>query len=451
MVKKKRKSAWDFDPSWIASAEAALRESRRLLRHPERVLGMLANCRPVKLPLRTELGVIASLLGAIHRGDYAAAPLPVDLDVVRDLLSFCRVETDLLTDRDAPQFADAILSLSAHHGDWIRPLRDWRKPSHNAGRQFQSLVRHLIARYQVPVFLDAAWLGGLTAEAVKYQGWYKHIGSGRNIRTAPDLPIPLTKKQAHHFLHAPDDFDIPSAFRRAVIVDLGGDERLVRSILGTRVGTSFLAETFWVSVFRMFVANPMLDHAHHGSIVDYLRHQKFEPTVPNPNADLPGQPDLIPSQPGLSMKGRTPQSLLKAVREWHLSLAKGWNLTIPAWCPSGFPPFVQEDLTEDGRHVYAVVELLNSQELFEEGRVMRHCVASYAGSCASGRTSIWSLRKQLETGRVIRLSTVEVSNKQRTIVQVRRRCNRLPSASELAILGRWGDAYGPALSYWMTS
>src|SRR5262249_9746258 len=115
-------------------------------------------------------------------------------------------------------------------------LWDWCKPSHNVGRQFRSLVRHMIARYDVPAFLDAAWLAGLTVDAVQHQGWYKHIASGRNIRTAPDLPIPLTKKQAHHFLRAPDDFDIPSAFRWAVIVDLGGDERMVRSILGTWIG-----------------------------------------------------------------------------------------------------------------------------------------------------------------------------------------------------------------------
>ena len=266
-AKKKRKSAWDLSPSRIASAEAIMRESRRLLRDPERVLAMLAEGGSVRLPLRTDLGVMASLFDAIHRGDYAASPLQPDLGAMRDLLLFCRAETDLLNASDAPSFADALLALSAHHRDWIRPLRDWRKPSHNVGRQFRSLVRHLIARCDVPTFLDATWLGGLTIDAVKQQGWYKHIASGRNIRTAPDLPIPLTKKQAHHFLRAPDDFDIPSAFRWAVIVDLGGDERMVRSILGTWVGTTSELDEFWLSVFRFFAANPMIDTARHGPIV----------------------------------------------------------------------------------------------------------------------------------------------------------------------------------------
>jgi hypothetical protein len=413
---------------------------------------MLAEGRPVRLPLRTDLGVVASLFEAVHRGDYEPAPIRPDLDALRELVIFCRAETDLLTAPDAPRFAGALLALSAHQRDWIRPLQDWRRPSHNVGRQFRSLIRHLIARYDVPAFLDAAWLGGLTAEAVRQQGWYKLIGSGRNIRTAPDLPISLTKKQAHHFLRAPDDFDIPSAFRWALIVDFGGDERLVRSILSTRLGTCFESRDFWTSVFRFFIANPMLDPAHHGPIVDFLHHQRFEPSVPNPRRGQSGEPDFVPAQPHLSMKGRTAESMLRSLREWHRSLAREQVIPQAArWNPSGFPGFEWDDGVGEDRRVYRIVELLGSDELFEEGRAMRHCVATYSGSCASGRTSIWSLRKSIETGRVIRMATIEVSNRPRTIVQVRGRCNRLPTGGELAVLEGWGAAGGPALSYWLTA
>ena len=372
-VKKKRKSAWDHDPSRVAAADAVLRESRRLLRNPERVLGMLADGRPVKLPMRTELGVIASVFDAIHRGEYASAPLQPEPDVLRDLFLFCRTETDLLSDPDGPRFADALLALSAHHRDWIRPLRDWRKPSHNIGRQFRSLVRHLIARYDVPAFLDAAWLGGLTSDAVRYQGWYKHIAAGQNIRTAPGLPIPLTKKQAHHFLRAPDDFDIPAAFCWATIIDLGGDERLVRSILTTRIGNAFHVDEFWLSVFRFFAANPMLDPAHHGPIVDYLRHQKFEPSVPNPIADRPCEPALVPAQPNLNMKGRTPESVLPGDAGMAPVAGAGRRTKSVAmsWEPSGFPGLVYEDGAGEDVRLYRIVELLRSTELFEEGRAMR--------------------------------------------------------------------------------
>jgi hypothetical protein len=91
---------------------------------------------------------------------------------------------------------------------------------------------------------------------------------------------------------------------------------------------------------------------------------------------------------------------------------------------------------EDARR-FEFVELLTAEELIEEGREMQHCVASYANSGASARTSIWSLRKRIESGRIIRMATIEVSNKQRAIVQVRRRwtCCRPRGSLTVSIVG----------------
>ena len=236
-TKKKRKSPWVNDPDKIVAAERVLRQSKGLLRNPDCLLRIISEGKSVRLPRRSDLGVMANIFEAIHRGDYDKSLLRPDVGILQRLLLFCRDETDLLTAQDASRYADALLAIAAHHLDWVRPLEGWRATSYNARRQFRSLVRHLVARYDVPDFLDAAWFEGLTPEGVKHQRWYKLIALGRNIRTMDDLPIPLTKKQAHQFLHAPDDFDILSAFRWAVIIDLGGNERLVRSILQTRIGT----------------------------------------------------------------------------------------------------------------------------------------------------------------------------------------------------------------------
>jgi PcfJ-like protein len=448
--KPKRKSAWFHEPAKIAAAERVLRESRELLRDPDRVMRLLADGKPIRLPLRSDLGVISSLLDAVRRGNFDESSLKPDVEVVSRILFFCRSETDLLTHQEAPRYANALFALAAHEKDWVRPLEHWRPTSHNASRQFRDLLRHLTARYDVPAFLDAAWLEGLTAEGIKHQGWYKHVARGQNIRTAEGLPFALTMKQAHHFLQSPDDFDIPSAFQWAVIIDLGGDERLVRSILGTRIGTELAHVDFWKSVFRFFIAHPELAPRHHGPIVDYLLTHKFVPSIPNPRADEPGERALLPPRPGLCMKGRTVESILRAVSQWHGSLVKSRPASMASWAPSGFRPFVFEVATGDGERRYEVVELLTSRELMEEGQTMRHCVASYAGFCESGRTSIWSLRKQIESGRFIRLATVEVNNNQRFIVQVRGRLNKRPSREELSLLGRWQNEGGPRLSRWLT-
>jgi hypothetical protein len=446
--KKKRKSQWDQDKDKIAAAESVLRESKSLSRDPERLLRSIADGKTVKLPRRTDLGVIAELFESIRRGDIAGSPLQPDEAVLRDLVTFCRSETDLLTDHGASHFANALLALSAHAGDWVRPLDGWRARSHNARRQFQSLLRHLIARYDIPTFLDAAWLEGLTADGVKYQGWYKHIAGGGNLRTVEDLPVSLNRRQAHLFLQTPDEFDILSAFRRSLIIDLGGDDRLVRSILSSRIAIAFGAEEFWTTVFRFFIAHPELPPQEHGPIIDFLLDQKFIPSVPNPLADQPGQPALESPQPNLSMKGRTPESLRRAVTDWHRELAERQAVAtaVGSWEPSGFTPFVRDEETEGGQRFYEVTELLTAQELFEEGKTMSHCVASYARTCASGRSSIWSLRVQIESGRVIRLATIEVRLSDRKIIQVRRRSNKPPTSREVSLLSRWEYVGGPGLA-----
>ena len=135
---------------------------------------------------------------------------------------------------------------------------------------------------------------------------------------------------------------------------------------------------------------------------------------------------------------------------WN-SVFRFFVASITSWTPSGFRPFVVATTTTEGERRYEIVELLSTQEMLDEGRAMRHCVGSYAGYCASGRTSIWSLRKQIESGRFIRLATIEVNNTQRFIVQVRGRLNKRPANEDLAILGRWQNEGGPRVSRWLAT
>ena len=50
------------------------------------------------------------------------------------------------------------------------------------------------------------------------QGWFVHVGSGQNIRTA-DLPLVLSKSMAHVFAEAPGDLTATEALRWAQVVD----------------------------------------------------------------------------------------------------------------------------------------------------------------------------------------------------------------------------------------
>src|SRR4029077_4063924 len=216
-------------------------------------------------------------------------------------------------------FVDGLLALARHARSWIRLPTGWKPLTHNARRQFSSLARHLFADWPVPTFMDSVWFSGNGRGAVQQQEWFLHIGRGQNISTA-DLPLSYTKRMAHFFMQAPADLTVEAALRWGQIHGLGGSERLARAIIGTWLGTSFGHDDFWVTVLQFFIANPMLDLAHVGPIIDYIEQQRFV------SQDVLVAPGVVerngPAQPNFMMKGRTPASLLRQVEAWHRTLAK---------------------------------------------------------------------------------------------------------------------------------
>ena len=448
-LRRVRKGVADPSAARLREAERTMREAHTLRRAPDRLIEMAARGDAVRVPCGSGLNAIARLSEEIKAGKTNASKVRPDATALRRLIVVCRDRADLLTGHDTDRYATALLALSAHAKRWVRRPEDWSPRSHNTARQFHELLLHLTSRYDVPSFLDPVWMEGLTPLGVIHQRWYLHIGQGENIRTADDLPIPLTKKQAHLYLQAPTDFDAVSAFRWAQVVEMGGDERLVRSILATPIATNHAEDEFWITVFRWMIGQPMLDPTQHGPIIDYLYNQRFVSSVPNPDAALPGQPRLIPPQANLCMKGRTAEGLLQAVTGWHRALGRKGAGPVTYWEPSGFSPFLLEEGKGETARTYTIREMLSSRDLDEEGRAMGHCVGSYARSCGTGRVSIWVLRVVDDAGRESRLLTLEVANDGREVVQARKKYNNMPEAKELAILRRWAAVGGPGLSRWI--
>lgn len=312
-------------------------------------------------------------------------------------------------------FLDALFQLALRQDHWLRPLEDWEREPGEPRSQFASLTRYLLTCYQVPAFLDAAWFEGFTEEGHLHRNWFVHIGTGENVRTGGG-PTHLTKMAAHHFLEAPDDFPIVWAVRWGQTIGLGGEEVMARAFATSRLGGILPDEPFWESVIHFFVNHPHMDRGQIGPIVDYIFYQRF------------GDPAdrLEPPEPDFTMKGRTLPALLKRMESWHEQLARDSKRPRTSWEPTGIPEFHLEERDQFGTlNTWAVVELLNSRALMEEGREQHHCVFSYAPMCHRGTTSIWSLRvRSSGEGRMRRLLTIEVDNTKRAIVQVRGRCNK---------------------------
>jgi len=339
------------------------------------------------------------------------------------------------------KYIKGIIALTRDAQHWARPVEEWSPTTHNPARQFSSLARHLWARYHVPLFMDNAWIHDDVIE----QGWFRHIGAGKNIRAADHLPIPLTKRMAHCMLTAPDSYTPKEALRWAQVHSLEGNRRLSDALLGTRLVREFRDDDFWVGVIRFFIRNPMLDPAQIAPVIDYIWNQKYENRLVFVDAGI--AEELGPEQPNFSMRGRTVESLLRAVEAWHQRLGKETKGGHLQWKESGIREFtsVEGDKDSHNMKVWVIRELLSTRELVAEGRYMRHCVASYASSCHRGESSIWGLSLETESG-IEKLLTIEVNNPSKEIRQIRGKLNRLATEKEKEVVRRWAAREGLTLA-----
>jgi hypothetical protein len=327
-------------------------------------------------------------------------------------------------------YLSAVIRIYEYNFFWINTVSSWTPNSHNSHKQFISLVKHLFCKYKTPLFLFSAWFSEQAKEVDSFiclaQGDpFKKAGFGPEFEK-------FTKKQAFHFLQAPDHYTIPQALRYGQIMGLGGDHQLVDAVNASGVGF----DEFWDSVVLLFINNPMLDRYQVGPIIDYIKSQKFGANAPHPT---------------FNMKGRTAASLLNQTEIWHAGLRKERPRNYLEWKPVGIKEFEKEEgqSTSKNHKIWKIVELLNSKELSKEGARQSHCVGSYGYSASSGRVSIWSLR--LTTHGVLEESvvTIEVNNSNRSIVQARMKYNKYPDEKSNRLINEWANREGLTITAFM--
>ncbi|HQY88697.1 MAG TPA: PcfJ domain-containing protein, partial [Tepidisphaeraceae bacterium] len=387
-------------------ADEVMRRAREQSRDPRKKIDAALSGEPnehLTAPIARRVRQLASRASTARRDAFRAL-----VDVV------ARKSDEMLT---TERYVVALWRLAERSSIAIRNANDWKPSSHNLAKQFASLAAHLYARYPMPAFFESAWLSDHD-ESSRWRLWYIQVAQGASLRDVIPNDITLTKRMAHHTMLAPNDLDVSQAIRWGQMIALGGSKRHAREVVNARVGafarlSCGQIEAFWMSVIQFIANNPMLDPTQIGPIADYLFQRRF---VSEPDRIVEGQfvRGQIP-EPNLSMKGRSVESLMRQMREWHAQLAR-----IPkrgamnfAWQPSGIPEMERIEGTSPNQTIVRVVELLTSGDLFEEGRKLHHCVASYAHSCMARRVSIFSLRVDQGKG-VERLITLEVQLSNRT-------------------------------------
>ena len=354
---------------------------------------------------------------------------------------------DVLAEDDLTR---GYLMVARYLGCRLRDVQDWKPKSHNRYRQFSELVRFLFARYPIPAFLDSAFFD----KNPLYAQWFIHLAKGGSVRKLPHCPIKMTVKMAHQFMHTPPQYSVTEALRYAQVINMGGNERLVRTLLATRLGQYFEHDEFWETVIRFFIQNPMLEQSRIQPIVDYIQNVKFEN---RPDVHLMDFNQVVinePAMPHFNMKGRTVSALLSAVDAWHRAMytethRKGAKEPL-FWKAASIRNFKHREGTSDeSAKIFTIEQIITSPALLKEGRTMNHCVYSYTHACVLGRTSIWSMTLQEGFSNKNNLLTIELSMPSNTIVQVRGRYNRLPSEVEMKVINRWVDKEGLTVSKWV--
>lgn len=374
---------------------------------------------------------------AIHRAYAHLASDPFVLEKFDELLHCARSRAPRLFEApivDGRHLGiEALVNLSRFRDAHIRPAIDWEGTSSSWWPAVSSLAHHLICNYEVPAFLASAWYAADSA-ADKKRGWFVAHSRGVSFRSL-DLPIMMTRKMEDIFLASQDHLSIEHAMRKAELVALGATAEFIKAILSTPFATDLRNGDFWRTVWMFLIANAaQIDPAQIGPITDYIqavRHDRRMVETPN------GMMQVGPPQPTFSMKGRTVQSMLRLMQDWHRSL--GGGSAALSWKRSPFEPWLFEEPSRDGAERprrWQLMELTNSEQLRREGQALHHCVASYTGACCRGISSIWSLR--LWKGEKARhLLTVEVDLKRRAVIQARGLANRPASGKLRQILHGW--------------
>jgi hypothetical protein len=340
----------------------------------------------------------------------------------------------------------------------------YRCHSHNGQKQYCDFFREFIYPYRVPAVLFLAALeketvvngNGKTEPSaditnIRYaKKWINDIVSGNSFyKQNKDY---FTKLEAHYFLNSEIEYRGPAS-----VLDLCFYAKCMARKMGIKRSHA-VAQTFALKFGR---------HWNHSTVTGFL---DLISRSPDCNIEKNGFGDICDfvlnkierhkkargRKPPFSFGKRTMASVITLANEWHADLLReqeAQNLLdrvgraanrrddqvkhTVAKCWKGFS--VHYSRIEDDISAWLFAQLCDVQGLLNEGRLMKNCVSSYSGKCASGESAIFHVSRVFKTDQVCEnIATLELS-RGLILVQAKGKCNARISLTVRNAIGKWAQ------------
>ncbi len=319
---------------------------------------------------------------------------------------------------------NALANIATFGNKFVREITTWKKESVEVETQMSSIIRHCFAQYEVAEFLENIFY----EENKIHMFWYVQLGRGESVLDLKGFPVTFTKKMAHEFTKIPAHYSMGKAIRYAQAKGYGASNDMAETLAWSFLTEHFENEEFWTKVVKFFAKYEALPYDQVQEVLFYISN-KFE------------------ENKSYSVKGRNWDTLLKQSNDWHVEYRKKLAaLNRADWNPSGVNGFTKMVVNTVETITYDIIELTNSEALYDEGYEMSHCVAEYEYECAQGTSAIFSLRKKIAEETSI-LATIEVSLEYKAIVQAKAKYNEAISSEAETILFEWAKKEKLALDY----
>lgn len=425
----KLKKAQQAEAARIAALEAQLRIKKQTHKNPLYPLEVLKNNNVDNFGFPDGFNRVSQIT---NRYSWA---VPKDFSE-EDADRFIKLTEYLLKQRASRMLStfeqvDKLLRVALHYAKTIRPIEEWRPKGKNPRRNWQSLLRHLFAKYSLPLFMDKAWEGDYKAEEIEV---YIQVAQGANLRKVVAEPLPLNKKMAHFALQAPSHYNYNEAAWRGLILSLNGSKVLVKAWLKLLPLVEKEEFAFWQNAFAFLVNYPFANTKQAKRVIRYIQAQKFGARQ---KVDYYVAKQAA-ENPDFSLKGRSFKQLLQLVKDYEARQ----NARYISWKGSAIPDFEWKNGKQEKG--YEIRQLFNTKEIIAEGQIMRNCVATYTRECVEGTSSIWTMRHwQGECEKPCLTIELEVQEGgKEVVIQALGKTNRRAKPQEMQVVRRWAKENG---------